>query len=49
VANELVHELICDLLWLNSITLSRSQTWFPTCCRLSQTGSGHIPLRYLAR
>jgi len=59
---ELVRELVCDLLWLNSIMISRSQTWsqtwFPTCRRQvraisnrtwSQTGSGHIQLRYLAR
>jgi len=58
--------LVCDLLWLNSIMLSRLQTWLQTWFRpvadrfeLSQhveiartwshTGSGHIPLRYLAR
>jgi len=37
LARELVRELVCDLLWLNSITLSRSQTWsqtsFSTCRR----------------
>jgi len=42
LAHELVRELVCDLLMLASITLSRSQNW-------SQTGSGHIPLRYPAR
>jgi len=30
---QLVRELVCDLLWLNSIMLSRSQIWFPTCRR----------------
>ena len=38
---DLVRQLVCDLLWLNSITLSMSQTWsqtwFPTCCRQVQT------------
>ena len=37
MARELVRELVFDLLWLNSITLSRSytwsQTWFSTCRR----------------
>ena len=37
LARELVRELVCDLLSLNSIMLSRlqtwSQTWFPTCHR----------------
>jgi len=37
LARELVRELDCDLLWLNSIKLSMSQTWsqtwFPTCHR----------------
>ena len=37
LARKLARELVCYLLWLNSITLSRSQTWsqtwFPTCRR----------------
>jgi len=40
LAGELVRQLVCDLLWLNSITLSRSQTWsqtwFPTYRRQVQ-------------
>jgi len=37
LTRKLARELVCDLLWLNFITLSRSQTWsqtwFPTCRR----------------
>ena len=37
LARDLARELVCDLLWLNCIKLSRSQTWsqtwFPTWCR----------------
>jgi len=30
LARQLVRELVCDLLWQNSITLFRSQTWSQT-------------------
>jgi len=37
IARELARQLVCDLVWLNSIALSRSQTWsqtwFSTCRR----------------
>jgi len=57
LARELVRELVCDLLWLSFITLSRSQTWLQTWFPISHgqvraTPSQPVQVileRYLAR